>query len=75
MACDAFWIKNAPVLFQQIMDQVLEGANFVECYIDDVLVHNKGFLQHLAHIKKLFKKFQEVNMKIHSKKCELLSFQ
>jgi hypothetical protein len=52
------------------MDQVLEGANFLKCYIDDVLMHSKGLLQHLAHLEELFKMFHEVNMKIHPKKCE-----
>jgi hypothetical protein len=37
-----FGLKNAPVFFQRVMDQVLEGANFLKCYIDDVLVHSKG---------------------------------
>jgi hypothetical protein len=36
-----FGLKNAPVFFQQVMDQVLEGADFLKCYIDDVLVHSK----------------------------------
>jgi Mg2+ and Co2+ transporter CorA len=52
------------------MDQVLEGANFLKFYIDDVLVHNKGFLQHLAHLEELLKRLHEVAMKIHPKKCE-----
>jgi hypothetical protein len=54
------------------MDQVLEGANFLKCYIDDLLMHSKGLLQHLVHFKELFKRFHEVNMKIHSKKCEFV---
>jgi hypothetical protein len=58
-------LKNAPVFFQQVMDQILEVANFLKCYIDDVLVHNKGLLQDLAHLEELFKRFHEVNMKIH----------
>ncbi len=33
-----FELKNAPVFFQRVMDQVLEGADFLKCYIDDVLV-------------------------------------
>jgi len=37
-------LKNAPVFFQRVMDQVLEGADFLKCYIDDVLVHSKGLL-------------------------------
>jgi hypothetical protein len=52
------------------MDQVLKGVDFLKCYIDDVLVHNKGLLQHLAHLEELFKRLHEVNMKIHPKKCE-----
>jgi hypothetical protein len=54
------------------MDQVLVGADFLKCYIDDVLVHNKRLLQHLAHLEELFKKLHEVNMKIHPKKCEFV---
>jgi hypothetical protein len=54
------------------MDQGLQGADFLKCYIDDVLVHNKGPLQHLAHIEKLLKRLHEVNMKIHPKKCEFV---
>jgi hypothetical protein len=37
-----FGLENALVLFQQIMDEVLEGVDFPKCYIDDVLMHNKG---------------------------------
>jgi len=54
------------------MDQVLEKAAFLKCYIDDVLVHNKGLLQHLARLEELFKRLHEVNMKIHPKKCEFV---
>jgi len=39
-----FGLKNAPVFFQRVMDQVLKRADFLKCYIDDVLVHSKGLL-------------------------------
>ena len=65
-----FGLKNAPVFFQRVMDQVLKGADFLKCYIDDVLVHSKGLQQHLTHLEELFKRLHEVNMKIHPKKCE-----
>jgi hypothetical protein len=54
------------------MDQVLEGADFLKCYIDDVLVHSKGLLQYLAHLEELFKSLHEINMKIRPKKCEFV---
>jgi len=65
-----FGLKNAPVFFQRVMDQVFERANFLKCYIDDVLVHSKRLLQHLAHLEELFKRLHEVHMKIRPKKCE-----
>jgi hypothetical protein len=52
------------------MDQVLEGADFLKCYIDDVLVHSKGLLQHLVHLGELFNRIHKVKMKIHPKKCD-----
>jgi len=52
------------------MDQVFKQAYFLKCYIDDVLMHSKGLLQHLAHLEELFKRLHKVNMKIHPKKCE-----
>jgi hypothetical protein len=67
-----FGLKNALVFFQQVMDHVLKGADFLKCCIDDVLVHSKGLLQHLAHLEELFKKLHEVNMMIHPKKCEFV---
>jgi len=65
-----FGLKNAHVFLQRVMDQVFEGADFLKCYIDDILMHSKGLLQHLAHLEELFKRLHEVNMKIHPKKCE-----
>jgi Mg2+ and Co2+ transporter CorA len=54
------------------MDKVLEGVDFLKCYIDDILVHSKGLLQHLAHLEELFKRLHKVNLKIHSKKIEFV---
>jgi hypothetical protein len=40
----SFGLKYAHIFFQRVMDQVLKGADFLKCYIDDVLVHSKGLL-------------------------------
>ncbi len=68
----SYGLKNAPVFFQRVIDQVLEGEDFLKCYIDDILMHNKGLLQHLAHLEELFQRLHKVNMKIHPKKCEFV---
>jgi Mg2+ and Co2+ transporter CorA len=54
------------------MDHVFEEVKFLKCYIDDVLAHSKGLLQHLAHFEELFKRLHNVNVKIHPKKCEFI---
>ncbi len=35
-------------------------------------MHSKGVLHHLAHLKELFKRLHEINMKIHPKRCEFI---
>jgi hypothetical protein len=70
MACDAFRIEECTCLLSTSHGPCFEGANFMKCYIDDVLVHSKGLLQHLAYLEELFKRLHEVNMKMHPKKCE-----
>jgi hypothetical protein len=67
-----FGLKNALVFFQRVMHQILKGIIFLKCYIDDILVHNNGLLQHLAHLEELFKRLHKINMKIHPKKCEFV---
>jgi hypothetical protein len=52
----SFGLKNAHVFFQRVMDQVLEMADFLKCYIDDILVHSKRLLQHLVRLEELFKR-------------------
>jgi hypothetical protein len=54
------------------MDWVLEGADFLKCYIDDILMHSNGLLQHLIQLEELFKRLHEVNMNIHPIKCEFV---
>ncbi len=39
-----FGLRNAPIFFQWVMDQILERVDFLKCYINDILVYNKGFL-------------------------------
>ncbi len=72
MVYDAFWIEECTYFLLVSHAPSFRRANFLKCYIDDVLVHNKGLLQHLVHLEELFKRLQKVNMKIHPKKCEFV---
>jgi hypothetical protein len=67
MACDAFWIEECTCFLSASHGPSSRRGRFIE-----ILVHSKGFLQHLAHLEELFKRLHEINMKIHPKKCEFV---
>ena len=51
-----FGLKNAPSIFQRLMQQVLSGVNpddspsFVTAYIDDLLVFSNSLQRHMEHL-------------------------
>jgi hypothetical protein len=68
-----FGSKNAPALFQRLMDEVLRELRAVgRAFIDDTIVHTKGFQAHLAALRTEFEKLQLYKIKVHSKKFCIL---
>ena len=49
-----FGMKNVPMTFQRVMDIVLQGLHHHKCYIDDILIHNRDFNEHLVDLEALF---------------------
>jgi hypothetical protein len=59
-----FGPKNAPALFQRLMDEVLRELRAVaRAFIDDTIVHTKGFQAHLAALRAVFEKVRLYNIK------------
>ena len=52
-----FGLKNAPAVFQWLMQRILHGLNpeegpvFVSVYLDDVLVFSEILEEHLGHLR------------------------
>jgi hypothetical protein len=67
-----FGLKNAPATFQRAMNKAFEEFihEFIEVYIDDILIYSRTWEEHLEHIKKVFEKLREINMKVKLKKCK-----
>jgi hypothetical protein len=42
-----FGLKNAPIEFQRLMDQMFIGLDFAKCYIDDIIVFNATMEEHI----------------------------
>jgi hypothetical protein len=45
-----FGLKNAPAEFQRVMDRILAGLDFVQCYIDDIVVYNDTVEEQQIHL-------------------------
>ena len=65
-----FGLKNAPATFQRLMNEILWDyiGDFVEVYIDDIMIHSKSFEDHIVHVTKVLQKLREYNLVIKLKK-------
>ncbi|GJQ66512.1 hypothetical protein Trydic_g5150 [Trypoxylus dichotomus] len=69
-----FGLKNAPSTFQRVMNNVLREYlhKFCFVYMDDVVIFSKSLHQHLVHIRQIFQKLKEYNLKVQLAKSEFL---
>ena len=67
-----FGLTQAPAYFQALVNQVLEGINFAFGYLDDILVFSADMEQHLVHVRVLFERLREADLKLSKRKCSFL---
>ena len=66
-----FGLKNAPAIFQTIMDNTLRPCNqFAVVYIDDVLIFSNSIEDHLEHIRQTLTALREAGLKVKPQKCD-----
>lgn len=65
-----FGLCNAAQTFMRFMNHtVLEGLDFIFCYIDDVIVASSDEKQHEEHLRVLFQRFQKYAITLNLSKC------
>ena len=70
-----FGLMNAPAVFQRLMQQVLMGFNpeagpdYIAVYLDDILIVSKTLEEHKSHLEQVFKRLEDVGLKLNPKKC------
>lgn len=65
-----FGLVAAPQTFQRLMESILGHLDFVECYLDDVIIFSKNEQEHHKHLDQVFKILRKENLKLNEEKCE-----
>ena len=64
-----FGIKNAPLEFHNIMNEIFNPfSNFIIVYIDDVLVYSTSIEEHQKHLNRFIQNFKENGLTLSSSK-------
>jgi hypothetical protein len=66
-----FGFTNAPPTFQRMMTDYLRDmlGNFVEVYLDDILVYSETWEDHLRHIRLVLERLRKVGLYAKTSKC------
>lgn len=68
-----FGLKNAPSIFQRLMDRVLKSHEaYAKAYFDDIIIFSKDVTSHLAHIESVFRTLIAFDIKLKRIKCQFL---
>ena len=64
-------VRNAPAVFQRLMDKVLVGLDptEVECYVDDILCKSDDFEDHCELIRQVLVRLGKAGLMISLDKC------
>ena len=49
-----FGMKNSPATFQRFINMIINGLENCDAYIDDVIIYNDTWEEHLTTIQKFF---------------------
>ena len=61
-----FGMKNAPAIFQQLINLLTQDLDGCEGYIDDIIIY-KTWQQHLECIHLLFNRLTQANLTVNTK--------
>ena len=65
-----FGMKNAPATFQRLINRLIADIDGCEAYLDDVIIYNDTWENHLGTMQKLFDCLREASLTINLGKSE-----
>ena len=66
-----FGFASSPAIFEQRVDMLLGGMKWVFAigYIDNIIVYNDTWADHLSHLRQLFEALRKAKLELHPGKC------
>jgi len=67
-------LKNAPAIFQRLMNAVLAGIQGIRClvYLDDIVICGSSLQEHNKRLTEVLQRLCKHNLKLQVEKCEFL---
>lgn len=63
-------VKPAAGIFQQAMETILAGVQYVIVYFDDILIATPTISTHIATVREVLKRLNDCNMRVRLPKCK-----
>ena len=67
-----FGLAQAPAYFQRLVNKVLVGLPFTFGYLDDVLIYSPDWKTQLKHLRQVFQRMREADLRLKMEKCNFL---
>ena len=61
------------MVFQKLMDDILQGMQQVVCYIDDNLITGRDYRDHLNNLEEVLKRLERHGITVRKDKCMFMS--
>ena len=71
----SFGSAQTPAYFQLLINQVLEGLNFVMTYLDDIIIFSNSEEEHLLHLEEVFRQLREAGLMMKRSMCDFFKSQ
>ena len=65
-----FGLRNAPAMFQHLMNMVVGDLDNCAVYLDDVVAYSDSWNSHVLHIRQLFERLAAACLTVNPAKCE-----
>ena len=61
-----FGVASAPAMWQQAMDQILEGIPHVQCILDDMIISGATDQEHLDNLEEVLSRLSKHGLRANS---------